>query len=150
MSIETARWLHVGHILGFTVWVGGLLAVAALLRAHEGADAASRPGVLTAARNMAMVMDLGATLAIAMGLLIAFKAPQYPNTAFKTGAWLHVKLTVVVLGLFATHGMMRAKIGKLRRGSQTTPLPSWVIPVILLAVAVVVTLGAHPTLLRKG
>jgi uncharacterized membrane protein len=149
MSFETSSWLHVAHILGFTAWIGGLLAVAALLRAHEGADAASRPGVITAARNMALVMDLGATLAIAVGLIVAFKAPQFPNTAFKTGGWLHIKLLVVVLGLVVPHGMMRAKIGKLRRGTQTAALATWVIPVILLAAAVVITLGAHPTLLRK-
>lgn len=149
MSFETSSWLHVGHVLGFTTWIGGLLAVAALLRAHEGADAASRPGVITASRNMALVMDLGATLAIAVGLIVAFKDPKYPNTAFKTGGWLHVKLAVVVLGLLVPHGMMRAKIGKLRRGTQTAPLASWVIPGILLAAAVVITLGAHPTLLRK-
>jgi uncharacterized membrane protein len=149
MSFETYGWLRVGHVLGFTTWVAGLLAVAALLRVHEGADAASRPGAITAARNMAMMMDLGATLAIAMGLVIAFKGPMYPNTAFKTGGWLHAKLALVVVGLLVPHGMMRAKIGKLRRGTRTAALAGWVIPVVLLCAAGAITLGAHPTLLHK-
>jgi uncharacterized membrane protein len=149
MSFETLSWLHVGHVLGFTVWVAGLVAVAALLRAHEAADAASRPGVILAARNMALLMDLGATLAIAIGLIMAFNSQQYPNTAFKTGGWLHVKLAVVVLGLLVPHGMMRAKIGRLRRGAQTGRLASWVFSVILLAAAVAISLGANPTLLRR-
>jgi uncharacterized membrane protein len=149
MSFETYAWLHVGHVLGFTVWVGGLLAVAALLRAHEGADAASRPGIVTAGRAMALLMDIGATLAIAIGLWMALKGPNYPNTAFKTGGWLHVKLLLVVLGLIAPHGIMRAKLGKLHRGTKTGALPAWVIPVVLVAAAGAIALGANPTLLRK-
>jgi len=149
MSLETYAWLHVGHVLGFTLWVAGLLAVASLLRAHEGADAASRPGLVGAARSMALIMDLGATLAIAIGLVMAIKGPNYPNTAFKTGGWLHVKLALVVVGLLAPHGIMRAKIGKLRRSTQTGALASWVIPVILVCAAAAIALGANPTLLRK-
>lgn len=150
MSFDTYAWVKVAHIIGFTVWVGGLLSVAALLRAHEGADAASRPGMVTAARGMALIMDLGATLAIAMGLWLALKSPRFPHTAFKSGGWLHIKLTLVVLGLLATHGLMRAKIGKLRRGTKTTALPAWVIPVVLVCAIGAIVLGAHPTLLHSS
>lgn len=149
MSFETYAWLHVGHVLGFVLWVAGLVAVIALLHAHTAADAASRTGLVTGARAMAMIMDLGATLAIALGLVMAFKGPNYPNTAFKSGAWLHIKLTVVVLGIIAPHGMVRAKLGKLHRGTQTTPLAGWVLPAVLAAAAVAIVLGANPTLLRK-
>jgi len=150
MSADTYAWVHLAHIIGFTVWVAGLIAVAALLRAHEGADAASRPGIVTAARSMALIMDLGATLAIAIGLVLAFKSPRFPNTAFKSGGWLHIKLALVVLGLLAPHGMMRAKIGKLRRGAKTAALPAWVIPVILVCAIGAIILGAHPTLLHHS
>ena len=146
MSSDTYVWVHLAHIIGFTVWVAGLVAVAALLRAHEGADAASRPGIVTAARGMALIMDLGATLAIAIGLWLAFKSPRFPNTAFKSGGWLHVKLVLVVVGLLAPHGMMRAKIGKLRRGAKTTALPAWVIPVILVGAIGAIVLGASTLL----
>jgi hypothetical protein len=52
---------------------------------------------------------------------------------------------LVVLGL---HGMARAKIKKFRTGTATS-VPGWAIPLLLIAVAAIVTLGAHPTLLRK-
>jgi uncharacterized membrane protein len=149
MSIETDLWLHVAHIVGFTLWVAGLLASASLLRAHEGADAASRPGMISAARSMAAIMEVGATLAIAAGLTIAFASPRYPNTAFKTGGWLHVKLLLVVLAILVPHGLVRAKIAKLRRGTTTKPLPGWVIPAILAGAVAIIALGAHPLLLRK-
>ena len=71
-------------------------------------------------------------------------------TAFKSGGWLHVKLALVVLGLLAPHGMMRAKIGKLRRGAKTAALPAWVIPVVLVCAIGAIILGAHPTLLHHS
>jgi uncharacterized membrane protein len=149
MSIETDVWAHVAHILGFTLWVAGLVAAAALLRAHEGADAASRPGLVSAARAMAAIMEVGSVLAIGLGLTIAFASPRFPNTAFKTGGWLHVKLLVVVLAMIVPHALIRAKLGKLRRGTTTKPLPGWVLPVILAGAAVIIILGANPLVLRK-
>lgn len=149
MSADTYAWVHLAHIIGFVLWVAGLVSVAALLRTHEGADAASRPGVVSSARSMALLMDLGATLAIAIGLTLAFKSPRFPDSAFKSGGWLHVKLTLVVLGMLVPHGMMRAKIGKLRRGAKTPALPGWVLPAILVAATGAIILGAHPTLLHK-
>ena len=148
MSADTYLWLKTAHIIGVVWWVAGLVAVAALLRAHAGVDAASRPGLVTAARSTALIMEVGSLLAIAIGLTLAFKSPMYPRTAFKTGAWLHVKLTIVVLGLLVPHILMRIKIGKLRRDVRTKPLAAWVIPVLLLAAAGAITLGANTALLR--
>ena len=34
MSIETNQWLLVGHIVGFVVWIAGLVATLLLLRVH--------------------------------------------------------------------------------------------------------------------
>lgn len=149
MSLETDAWIHVGHILGFVLWVGGLLAVAALLRAHEGADAASRPGILGIARSTAILMDVGATLTIALGLVMAFKSPMYPNTAFKTGGWLHVKLALVVVGIIVPHGLIRRRIAALKRDAKPGPLPGWIVPLLLVAAIAVIALGANPFLLRK-
>ena len=149
MSLETDAWIHVGHILGFVLWVGGLLAVAALLRAHEGADAASRPGIVGIARSTAVLMDVGATLTIALGLIMAFKSPMFPNTAFKTGGWLHVKLALVVVGIIVPHAVLRRRIAALKREAKPGPLARWIVPVLLLAAVAIIALGANPFLLRK-
>ena len=149
MSADTYAWVHLAHIIGFTLWVAGLVAVAALLRAHTAADAASRPGLVTSARELALVMEVGSLLAIGLGLWLAVQSPRYPSNAFKSGGWLHVKLALVVLGLLVPHILRRIKIGKLRRGVQTPGLPRWVLAAILVAVPIIIVLGAHPTLLRK-
>jgi uncharacterized membrane protein len=94
----------------------------------------------------AMIMDLGATLAMACGFVLAFG-----NTpiAFKTGGWLHVKLTLVALTLFAIHGYTRAQVKRFRNGA-VKPLPRALPYVVLVAAAAIIVLGAHPTLLRKA
>ncbi len=148
MSGDTYIWIRIAHIIGDVAWVAGLVSVFALLRAHHGADAASRPGLVSAARAMALLMDLGATLAIGLGLWLAFASPRFPTNAFGSGGWFHIKMTLVVLGLLSAHGLMRAKLGKLRRG-QPAEVPTWVLPLVLAAAAIIIVLAAHPTLLRK-
>ena len=141
-------WVRIAHIIGIVLWVGGLLAVLSLLRVHTQVDGVARESLTRVEKATAMVMDLGATLAIAAGLYLALKSPKFPNTAFVSGGWFHIKLTLVVLGPFALHGMARAKIKKFARG-QLSPLPLWVIPVLILAVIGIIVFAGHPTLLRK-
>ncbi len=148
MSADLYPWILIGHLIGDVLWVAGMMAVLGLLWAYSGADAASRPGLVSQARTMALVMDIGATLAIGLGVYLAVASPRFPNTAFKDGGWLHVKLTLVVLGLLGPHGMLRGRLAKFRRG-QGTPVPRWVLAAMLVAVVGAVTLGRHPTLLRK-
>lgn len=148
MSADLYPWILIGHLFGDILWVAGMLAVLGLLWVHAGADASSRPGIVATARMMAVVMDLGATLAIGLGFYLAFASPHFATNAFASGGWLHVKLTIVVLGLLASHGLLRGKLGKLARGQQAT-VPSWILPVVLLAALGAVILGKHPTLLRK-
>jgi len=145
MSIETLSWVRVAHVFGFVVWIGGMLACLSLLHVHALVEGAARDALSRTERSVAMLMDAGATLAIAAGLTMAFEAPI---NAFKTGAWLHVKLTVVVLGLLSAHGMIRAKIKKFRKG-EVKPMPRWLFTAVLACAAVIIALGANPTLLRK-
>jgi uncharacterized membrane protein len=92
-----------------------------------------------------MIMDLGATLAIVCGLVMAFGNTP---SAFKTGGWLHVKLTIVGLTLLAIHGYTRAQVKRFRHGA-IKALPQALPYVVMAAATVVIILGAHPTLLRK-
>jgi hypothetical protein len=59
-----------------------------------------------------------------------------------------MKLALVVVGVLSVHGMVRVKMRKYRNGD-VSPLPSWVLPVLLVSLAVIIALGANPTLLRK-
>jgi protoporphyrinogen IX oxidase len=145
MSIETLSWLRVAHVFGFVVWIGGMLSCLSLLHVHTLVDGVARESLTRVEKSVAMLMDLGATVAIAAGLTMALEST--PN-AFKTGAWLHVKLTVVALGLLSAHGIVRARIKQFSRG-QIKPLPRWLFTAVLAAVAVIIALGANPTLLRK-
>lgn len=145
MSPQVYLWLRVVHVVGFVLWIAGLWAGIWLLKAHAQVDAGSRPTLVASERKAGASMDAGATLAIVAGLVMAFGGPI---NAFKTGGWLHVKLTLIVVGILSVHGLVRVKMRKFRNGD-LQPLPAWVVPVLLLAVAGVIALGANPMLLRK-
>jgi putative membrane protein len=145
MSPELYSWMKVLHVVGFVLWIAGLWAGIWLLKAHTSVDASSRPALVGAERKVGASMDAGATFAMVAGLVLAFAGPI---NAFKTGGWLHVKLTLVVLAVLGIHGMVRVRMRKFRNGDLTA-LPGWVVPVLLVAVVAIIALGANPTLLRK-
>ncbi|MEZ4362215.1 MAG: hypothetical protein R3B48_18650 [Kofleriaceae bacterium] len=145
MSPQLLLWFKVVHIAGFVLWVAGLWAGLWLLKAHLAVDAASRPAMVGVERKVGASMDAGATLAMVAGFVLALGGPI---NAFKTGGWLHAKLAVVVLGVLSIHGVIRVKMRKVRNGD-LSPLPGWLTPVLLAAVAVIIALGAHPMLLRN-
>jgi protoporphyrinogen IX oxidase len=145
MSFQVIQWIKVVHIVGFVLWVAGIWAGVWLLKAHSQVDAGSRPALVAAERKVGASMDAGATLAIVAGFVLAFGGTI---NAFKTGGWLHIKLTLVVLGLLTVHGMIRGKMRQFRNGN-LAPVPSWIVPVFLVAVAAIIALGANPSLLRK-
>jgi protoporphyrinogen IX oxidase len=145
MSPDVLQWVKIAHIIGFVLWVSGLSAGYWLLRLHSQVEKSARDAFVGAERAVGALMDAGATFAMVAGLVMAFG--QTP-IAFKTGGWLHVKLTLVVLGILSVHGKLRVTMKKYRNG-EVTPMPSWVWPLLMVAVAGIIVLGAHPTLLRK-
>jgi uncharacterized membrane protein len=142
MSPETLRWVLVGHVFGFVTWIGGLLTCMSLLHVHTRVEESARAALTSTERQLAMLMDLGATLAIATGFTMAFETHEFGH-----GAWLHVKLTVIVLGILSAHGMVRAKIKKFSRG-EIKALPRWMFTIVLAAAAIAIALGANVALLR--
>ena len=68
-------------------------------------------------------------------------------TEFGHGPWLHIKLTVVVLGVLSIHGLARVKIKRFREG-RVRALPPILWVVFFAAVVVAAILGANTTLLR--
>ncbi|MEZ4403969.1 MAG: CopD family protein [Kofleriaceae bacterium] len=145
MSLSTYGWLLTGHVLGFVVWIAGMLATIYLLRVHALVEGAARDVLVRQEGRTAMLMDLGATLAMVCGLWVAFGTT--PN-AFKTGAWLHIKLTLVVVVILGAHGFVRAQVKRFRTG-RIKALPRALPYVVLAAVAVIVMLGANKNILHK-
>jgi uncharacterized membrane protein len=151
MSSDTYAWVLVGHVFGFVVWIGGLLACISMLHVHTRVEEGARAALTKTEKSIAMLMDMGAALAIGCGLLLALDdraTGHWPTSGeFSNGAWLHVKLTAVVLGILSAHGMVRAKVKKFSRG-EIKPLPRWLPMLVLAAAAVAIALGANQSLLR--
>ena len=78
---------------------------------------------------------MAATLAIGCGIALIFK--QTPNQlAAPGGGWLHIKLTIVVLGVLPVHGMLRAKIKRFAAG-KITSVPQWMWSLLLVSIAAI-------------
>lgn len=145
MSFETYNWLRVGHVIGFVAWIAGLVTVLQLLRVHGMVEGAAREVLSRQERKVGILMDAGATIAMVCGFWLAFGGPI---NAFKTGGWLHMKLTLVALAVLGVHGWARVQIKRFRQG-QVRPVSQALTFVVLIAAAVIIALGANPTLLRK-
>ncbi|HVV88721.1 MAG TPA: CopD family protein [Kofleriaceae bacterium] len=138
MSIDTYNWLRVGHVFGFVCWIAGLTMVLQLLRIHSTVEGAAREVLQRQERKAAVVMDAGATLAIICGFWLALGGVNQ----FKQGAWLHIKLTIVVIFILGMHGWARVQIKRFRQG-KVRPVSSVLIAVVLIAAAAAITLGAN-------
>ncbi len=130
MGPSTYLWLKAAHLIGLFVWIGGLFAVYWLLRFHAHAPKEAHEKLTLMERSLALMMDIGAALAIALG-----STPNYFGRA--GGGWFHIKLTVVVLGVLPVHGLVRARIKKYANGT-LTPIPHWLWTMLLLGIVVIV------------
>ncbi len=127
------------------LWIAGLVATLTLLRIHSMVEGAARDVLSRQEHKTAALMDAGATLAMVCGLWIAFGGTV---NALKTGAWLHIKLTLVVLIILGAHGFARAQVKRFKRG-QVRAIPRALIYVVVAAALAIVLLGAKKDLLRK-
>jgi uncharacterized membrane protein len=136
MSPATYQWNLAIHVFGIVLWTGGMFACLRLLAAHGAAGKAAPEGLSLAERRTAVVMDIGATIALLTGLYMLFYSPTQP---LKQGGFMHAKLTLVVLGVFGLHGFTRAKVRKFRNGD-VRALPGFVVPLLLAVVLGVIVL----------
>jgi uncharacterized membrane protein len=146
-------WLLTAHLIGVLLWVGSLFTVYWLLRFHTQAPAAASDKLVLMERSMALVMDLGATLAMGCGIAMAvMKGGTHPTTnlfATPGAGWFHIKLTIVVLGVLSVHGMLRARVAKFSRG-ETPTVPQWLWSLLLVAlVGIIVMVFRGPLLFAK-
>jgi uncharacterized membrane protein len=129
-------WLRAGHLIGVVLWISGLVAVYWMLRVHAHAPKAAHEKLTLMERSLAMSMDLAATLAMGCGLVIAIWDKRFSAPG---AGYLHIKLTVVVLGILSVHGMIRARIKKFGMG-EITPVPAWQWSLLLASVAAIMIL----------
>ena len=136
-------WLLAAHLIGVFLWIGGLFSTYWLLRIHVQAPKDVHDKLTLMERSLAMVMDLGATLAIACGIWMAVShGGDHPTSSLFTAphsGWFHAKLAIVLLGVLSVHGMVRAKVGKFSRG-QTPNVPQWPWSLLLAALCAIVIL----------
>jgi putative membrane protein len=137
MNETTHNWIRVVHIFGFLLWTGGLISTLNLLIAQQSVDGDARAVLSKITRKTALIMDIGALLALIGGFYLAFGASG--DSAFKQGGWLHAKSTLVV-GLIAIQVFTRIKVRKFRNGN-IKPIPGFVIPLTPVLIAVIVILG---------
>lgn len=148
MDPQLYPWLRIAHIVGIVLWVGGLVSVLSLLKAHGQAPAAARDALIAVEKKTAILLDIGATLSIGVGLFLAFASPKFATNAFASGGWFHIKLTLAVLGILVPHIVARRTMRKFRQG-QVAPLPGWLLPTVIIAAIGILIFAVHPTLLRK-
>jgi putative membrane protein len=146
MGPDEYNWLRVGHVIGFVLWIGGMVSVLQLLRVHSAVEGAARDVLARHERKMALVMDVGAMLTLVCGLVTALGGT---TNYFTTGAWLHIKVTIVAVVILGMHGWARVQVKRFRKG-QVRSIPVAVTYVVLIAAAAVILLAAHRGLLRKG
>ncbi|HUJ62780.1 MAG TPA: CopD family protein [Kofleriaceae bacterium] len=138
MSSPTYEWVLAAHLLGLVFWIAGMFSVYWLLRVHAQAPKDATAPLMPMERSMALMMDIAAAVAIGCGLVLAIKArDSMPKSWFGYGAWLHVKLAIVAVGLLPVHGLLRARIKKFSTG-KIAPIPGWVWTLLLISVTAIV------------
>jgi len=132
MSPETFNWVRTAHVFGFVTWVGSMLGCALALRQAASADVTARTALAALAKRLAIAMDGGAAITIVAGLaLIHGLAAAGANPL--TLPWMHVKLTLVVVGLIGSHVLLRMRVKAYQRG-EPKPLPAFLFPGIHVVV----------------
>ena len=145
MSPSVYLWVLPAHLIGLFLWLGGLFAVYWLLRIHSNAPKEMHEKLVLMERSLAMMMDIAAALAIGTGLALALDHPMGNLFTLPKQGWLHIKLTIVVLGILSVHGMVRARIKKFSQG-KISEVPHWMWTLLLVSImAIVIVVERRPT-----
>jgi putative membrane protein len=115
------------HLFGVILWVGGLFALTLFLAAiQKEPESASRTRLAAFVRKIAMLPDIGATIAIVFGAHWLFRFKLY------TAHYMHAKLLLVAI-LIGLHGYLRVKTKRAAGGGDPS-LPVFVRPAFALVV----------------
>lgn len=140
---STYDWIKAIHVIGFVMWMGGLIGLSSVLAAHRRLAESTVAELVSLERKVAMEMDIGALLAIAAGVLMIIKGRPMGDAWVLKQGWMHIKLTLV-LGLLVTHVLVRIKVGKAKRGDRSGLSPVVNAIAILLFIGVVIMGVARP------
>lgn len=145
MSHGLYLWVKSFHLVGVFLWGGSMIALAATLTAVGKAAitgaTAPRDTLLGLAARIARMMEVGSLVAIGCAVWLAVGTRGDGAAWVMKKPWMHVKLTLVVLVLFATHGLLRVKLARYRKGKQPKPLPGFVVPVVIVTMAAILILA---------
>jgi len=121
------------HVYGAILWIGGLFAVIAFLEAYAAeTDPAARGRLAKFVRSAAIVPDVGATIAIVMGVRWLYHYKLYE------AHYMHGKLAVVVV-LIAMQVWLRRKVRAVKNNETIVAPPMFAKPLLsLLAIAILV------------
>lgn len=86
-------WLKAFHVVFLVTWFAGLFYLPRLFVYHVSAsDAVSRERFVVMERRLFVMTTIGAVFTLLFGILMVLMAPAY-----MAQAWLHAKLTLVLL-----------------------------------------------------
>jgi uncharacterized membrane protein len=142
MSPESYLWIKAAHLFGLLVWLGSMLGLTQVLSAYRLAEGPGRASLGGVGRRLGLLMDLGATLSIACGVLLIVGSPAAPLKQ----PYLHIKLTVVAV-LVVGHALIRVQSVKARRG-RDAGAPGWAAAAVLLLALAIVWLAVVKPLAR--
>ena len=145
MSLDSYLWIKLVHFVGFIVWVGSMFGLIGMMREPAGSDDARRL-LITLTRRAGRAMDIGATLAIAAGVILIIKSPEPVRPMQQP--YFHVKLALAA-GLVGLHGFLRARAGKLAKGDTRTLGPAPLALAALLALGILAMIVVGPLYLHK-
>jgi uncharacterized membrane protein len=132
MSLSELLWVQAAHVIGVVLWISGLTSIYWMLRFHDHAPKETHEKLILMERSMALATDIAAAITIACGVWLAIERHYFTTPG---NAWLHIKLTAVVLGILSVHGILRARIKRYSRG-QLKPVPTWVWSMLLAGVTI--------------
>ena len=116
------------------LWISGLTAIYWMLRFHDHAPKETHEQLTLQERALALSTDIAAALAIGTGVVMAISHHLF---TVKPNAWLHIKLTAVLLLVLPVHGMLRGRIKKYGMG-KITPVPTWLWSMLLGGIAIAI------------
>ena len=104
-------WLRVLHVIGVTLWIGGVLSVGLV-----GAFASGERRVLAAARHASLrVATPGMVLAFVGGFTMFFVSLD----TYKSAGWVHIKITLAIIAAALT-GVLSGKLRKAAAGVEVS------------------------------
>lgn len=127
-------WLKALHVFGAFLWFAGLMTALNQLRTATIPPPVSPEEFQRREGAVGRVMDAGAGIAIAAGLVLLLQSLDL----LKGSGFMHAKLTLA-LALVGLHGMVRVKLKRFRTG-RGTPLPGFVLPATVGAVGLILVL----------